>query len=116
MNWVLPEIKHGIPTKYNYVVLYPENLILGKNFDIGAFTFINANYGVTLEDDVQIGSHCSIYSKNTIDGTKGTVLIKKGTKIGSHSVILPNSIVDGYYKAFSLIKPVEIITYTEALQ
>jgi len=86
-QWTLPKIEHGKLTKYNYIVLYPENLTLGKNFDIGAFTLINANYGVTIEDDVQIGSHCSIYSNNTINETKGSVVIKKGARIGSHSVI-----------------------------
>ena len=57
--------------------------------DIGAFTYINAKYGVTIEDFVQIGSHCSIYSVSTIDNKQGRVRLKKNCKIGSHSVIMP---------------------------
>jgi len=57
--------------------------------DIGAFTYINARYGVEIEDNVQIGSHCSIYSHSTIDNKKGKVVIKKNAKIGAHSVIMP---------------------------
>ena len=42
-----------------------------------------------IEDDVQIGSHCSIYSISTIDGKQGKVTLKKNCKIGSHSVVMP---------------------------
>ncbi len=101
-KWIKPIIKHGKMTKYNYIVQYPEKLKLGKNFDIGEFTYINANYGVTIEDDVQIGSHCSIYSHSTIDSKKGSVILKQNCKIGTHSTIMPNvtigknSIVSAY--------------------
>ena len=57
--------------------------------DIGAFTYINAKFGVVLVDNVEIGSHCSIYSVSTIDNKKGKVTIKKNACIGSHSVVLP---------------------------
>ncbi len=60
-NWKKPIVEHSKITKYNYIVQYPENFIMGKNFDIGAFTYINSQFGVTIENDVQIGSHCSIY-------------------------------------------------------
>jgi acetyltransferase-like isoleucine patch superfamily enzyme len=66
-----------------------ENLILGEKTDIGAFTYINARYGVEIQDNVQIGSHCSIYSLSTIDDKKGKVIIKKNARIGSHSIIMP---------------------------
>ena len=72
------------------MVQHVSKLKLGKMVDIGAFTYINAKYGVTIEDDVQIGSHCSIYSISTIDDKKGPVVLKKNCKIGSHSVIMPN--------------------------
>ena len=54
-NWKKPLIENGKLTKYNYVVQYPENLKLGKFFDIGTFTYINAHYTVEISDDVQIG-------------------------------------------------------------
>ena len=92
-KWEKPIIKHGKITKYNYVVQYPEKLKLGKNFDIGEFTYINSHYEVTIEDNVQIGSHCSIYSHSTIDEKKGPIILKQNCKIGTHSTIMPNVIV-----------------------
>ena len=77
-------------TQYNYIIQYPKNLTLGKNFDIGEFTYINSEFGVEIQDDVQIGSHCSIYSHSTIDNKKGPILLKKNCKIGTHSTIMPN--------------------------
>ena len=88
--WRKPIIKHGKFTKYNYIVQYPEGLKLGKNFDIGTFTYINAKYGVTISDLVQIGSHCSIYSHSTIDSKKGTIVLEKNCRIGTHSTVMPN--------------------------
>ena len=88
--WKKPIIEHGKLTKFNYIVYYPENLKMGNNFDIGSFTYINCNFGVEIQDNVQIGSHCSIYSHSTIDQKKGPVLLKKNCKIGSHSTIMPN--------------------------
>ena len=32
---------------------------------------------------------CSIYSKNTIDGTQGKVTIGKGACIGTHCTVMP---------------------------
>lgn len=62
---------------------------MGYKTDIGAFSYINAKYGVTIEDFVQMGSHCSIYSVSTIDEKSGPVTLKKGCRIGSHSVVMP---------------------------
>lgn len=88
-DWEYPEIEEGKPTKYNWLVQNLQSFHLGFKSDIGAFTYINAKYGVTIEDEVQIGSHCSIYSVSTIDGKKGEVVLKKNCRIGSHSVIMP---------------------------
>ncbi len=89
-NWVTPEINHGKLTKYNYIVQYPEGLNMGREFDIGTFTYINAKFGVRIEDNVKVGSHCSIYSHSTIDKKQGSVVLKKNCKIGTHSTIMPN--------------------------
>ena len=51
---------------------------------------INARYGITIGDLVQIGSHCSIYSHSTIDSKKGTVVLEKNCRIGTHSTVMPN--------------------------
>ena len=88
-DWEYPEIEEGRPTKYNWVVQHKDNLSLGYKTDIGAFTYINAKFGVIIEDEVQIGSHCSIYSVSTIDGKEGEVVLKRNCRIGSHSVVMP---------------------------
>ena len=88
-DWQSPEIEEGKPTKYNWLVQNVQNFKLGYKTDIGAFTYINAKYGVTIEDFVQIGSHCSIYSLSTIDEKQGPVVLKKNCRIGSHSVVMP---------------------------
>ena len=89
-NWVVPDIEDGKLTKYNWLVQHKENLTLGYRTDIGAFTYINAMNGVILEDFVQIGSHCSIYSLSTIDTKEGPVILKKNSRIGTHSAVMPN--------------------------
>lgn len=88
-DWQYPEIEDGKPTKYNWIVQHVDNFKLGYKTDIGAFTYINAKYGVTIEDYVQIGSHCSIYSISTIDDKTGPVLLKRDARIGSHCTIMP---------------------------
>lgn len=101
-NWIPPEIKDGEPTKYLWVVKNVDKFILGYKTDIGAFSYINAQNGVTIEDFVQVGSHCSIYSVSTIDHKEGHVVLKKNCKIGTHSVIMPgvtigeNSIIGAF--------------------
>ena len=101
-NWKLPKFnKKGI-TRWNWMCQYHENLKLGKNSDIGAFTYINAKNGVVIGDLVQVGSHCSIYSESTIDDKKGQVILKKNCRIGSHSLIMPgvkigeNTVIGAY--------------------
>ncbi len=74
-DWKAPVIKHGEFTKWFWLVWHPENLVLGRETDIGAFTYINALYGVEIGDKVEIASHCSIYSISTIDGKTGKVVL-----------------------------------------
>ncbi|MDR1665485.1 MAG: acyltransferase [Puniceicoccales bacterium] len=89
-GWQYPVINENEPTKWNWVVQRKEGLKLGYCTDIGAFTYINAEYGVTIEEGVQIGSHCSIYSVSTIDSKQGPVLLKRNCCIGSHCTVMPN--------------------------
>ena len=104
-DWEYPQIEEGKPTEFNWVVQHKDKFKLGYKTDIGAFTYINAKCSVIIENFVQIGSHCSIYSISTIDNKKGKVWLKSNCKVGSHSVIMPgvtigeNSIVG----AFSLV-------------
>jgi acetyltransferase-like isoleucine patch superfamily enzyme len=88
-DWAPPKIKDGEPTIYQWIVRNTDRFTLGYKTDIGAFSYINAQKGVIIEDFVQIGSHCSIYSVSTIDNKQGEVRLKRGCRIGSHSVIMP---------------------------
>jgi acetyltransferase-like isoleucine patch superfamily enzyme len=104
-NWEYPDIDEGQPTKYNWIVQHVSNFKLGYKTDIGAYTYINAKSGVIIEDLVQIGSHCSIYSVSTIDDKSGKVILKRNCKIGSHSVVMPGITVgeNSVIGAFSFV-------------
>ena len=101
-EWEYPRIEEGKLTKYNWMVQNKDGLKLGYKTDIGAFTYINAKNGVVIEDFVQVGSHCSLYSISTIDNKEGQITLKKNCKIGSHSVMMPgvtvgeNSIIGAF--------------------
>lgn len=88
-NWVPPAVEERVLTQYNWLVQNKDNLKLGYGSDIGAFTYINAKFDVTLEDFVQIGSHCSIYSVSTIDNKRGPVILRRNSRIGTHSTVMP---------------------------
>ena len=115
-NWKVPEIKDGELTKYNWMVQHNDKLKLGYKTDIGAFTYINAKHEVVIEDYVQIGSHCSIYSISTIDNKEGKVHLKKNCKIGSHSVVMPGVTIGEYsiIGAFSFVNrdiPANVVAF-----
>ncbi len=101
-SWKYPQIEEGKPTIYNWIVQHVSNFQLGYKTDIGAYTYINAKYGVIIEDMVQIGSHCAIYSISTIDNKEGKVVLKRNCRIGTHSVVMPgvtvgeNSIIGAF--------------------
>lgn len=101
-NWRAPEFDEKGMTKWNWLCQYQENLKLGKFVDIGSFTYINAHFGVEIDDEAQIGSHCSIYSHSTIDNKKAKVVIGRKAKIGTHSTIMPgvkigeNAVIGAY--------------------
>lgn len=105
MKWKRPKIKHNKLTKWNWMVSHPNLLKMGKNVDIGAFTYIQAEHGVVIRDNVQIGGGCHIYSKDTISGKTGCVVIGEGCKIGAHCVILPGVVI----KRGTLIKAGSIL-------
>ena len=77
-------------TKWHWKCQYHENFKCGKYVDISSFVFINAKYGVEMEEGVQVGPHAAILSASTIDDKHGKVVIKKNACIGSHAVIMPN--------------------------
>ena len=112
MEWDRPVIEHLVPTKWCWVVSYPENLYLGDNVDIGAFTYIQAFHGVHIAAEVQIGSHCSIYSESSIDNKQGAIKIRKGARIGTHSTIMPGVTIerDKLIPAYSMVTPKGVYT------
>lgn len=103
-DWTKPDIQimNMVITKYGWAVSHPEKLKLGDLVDVGFGSYINSKYGVYIGDNVQIGSHCSIYSESTIDNKKGAVRLKKNCKVGTHSTIMPgvtigeNAIIGAY--------------------
>lgn len=88
-EWKFPVIKNNVVTKWGWAVSHVENFTMGKNTDIGFSTYIQAEHRVVIQDNVQIGAHCSIYSKNTIDNTHGRIIIESNACIGAGTVILP---------------------------
>lgn len=105
-KWKKPVFDKNGKTKWNWICQCYKNLKLGKYTDIGAFTYINARYGVEIEDYAQIGSHCSVYSESTIDKKRGKVIIKKGVRIGTHSTIMPGVTIgeNATVGAYSFVK------------
>lgn len=115
-GWKKPVIIDGQPTKWQWIVRGVEKFKLGKKTDIGSFTYINASEGVEISDEVQVGSHCSIYSVSTIDNKQGRVILKKNCKIGSHSIIMPGITVgkNSVVGAFSFVNkniPDNVVAY-----
>jgi len=104
-DWQYPEFDAAGMTKWHWMCQYHAKLKLGKNVDIGAFTYINATCGVEMQEDVQVGSHCSIYSQSTIDDKEGKVTIKRNARIGAHSLIMPGVTVgeNAVVGAFSFV-------------
>lgn len=114
-NWKKPRFnKNGI-TKWQWMCQYHQNLKILKNSDIGAFSYINAKFGVIIEENVQIGSHCSIYSESTIDGKTGPIVIGKNARVGSHTTVMPgvtigeNAIVGAHSFVTSDVQPNSIV-------
>ena len=92
-NWQPPKFDKDGWTKYGWRCQYSEGLRLGKNVDVGCFSYLMAKYGIEIEDNVQIGAHCAIYSHNTENQTKGKVVIGKDSLIGSYTLILPGVVI-----------------------
>ena len=104
-NWKKPDMDKEGWSIYGWRCQNPQNLYLGERIDIGCFTYLNAFRTICIDDDTQIGSHCSIYSYDSENNKTGEVKIGKACLIGSHSIILPGSIIPGNtkIKAYTLI-------------
>lgn len=97
-NWKIPDLTPApgetlVTTKWGWAVQYPENLTLRRGVDIGYGTYINARAGVTINEDVEIGGGCHIYSHDSIGNVMEPVILDSECKIGAHCVILPGVVV-----------------------
>jgi len=108
MKKIKPQPWHLELTHWKWLASYPENLILGDDPppDIGALVYLQCKFGVTIESGCMLGSHCSIYSEDTIGGHSGPVVLEEGCRIGTHSTLLPNVKIGKniIIPAYSLIK------------
>lgn len=93
-NWKPPVFGKDGWTKYGWRCQHPEGLKLGRCVDIGCFTYLNAKHGITIGDNVQIGSGCAVYSLDTERSITGEVVIGANALIGAHCVILPGVVID----------------------
>ena len=80
-------------TQWHWLVRYKENFKLGKNTEIGAFTVIDAENGVIVEDNVKVGFGCIILSESSIDNKSNLVILKNNCNLGSKSVVMPGVII-----------------------
>lgn len=87
---IQPEYTDYGMTQWHWLVRHKENFKLGKDVQIGNFTVIGCEEGVTIEDNVKVGYHCVIMSYSSIDNRMGKVVLKENCKIGANSVILPD--------------------------
>ena len=76
-------------TEWLWLVRHKENFTCGNNVEIGNFTVIGCEYGVTIEDNVKIGYLCAIMSDSTVDNKHGPVVLKRGCAIGTGCIIMP---------------------------
>lgn len=101
-NWEYPEFDERGYTKYGWRCFHNKYLKLKEGCDIGAFSLIQARYGVEIGKTVEIGPFCYVCSWSTIDNKKGKVIIKDNARIGAYSTVMPgvtvgeNSIVGAY--------------------
>jgi len=105
-EWKPPTFDEQGMTKWGWKCSHPESLEIGRNVDVGFSAYIQAEEGVVLEDDVQIAGGCKIYSVNTIEGTRGKVVIKREACVGGNSVVLPGVTIgeEAIVGALSLVK------------
>jgi acetyltransferase-like isoleucine patch superfamily enzyme len=90
----------GGDTQAAFIIRRGAHIIIGNNVGISNSTFVAMN-SIIIEDDVKIGGSCSIYDndfhainyqdrilKNDSNVSNEPVLLKKGSFIGAHTIIL----------------------------
>ena len=84
--------KYGM-TQWYWLARYHKNLKLGENVQIGAFSVLDCEMGMTIEDDVRIGFGSKILTFSTVDDKNGPIILKRGCRIGANTVVMPNTTI-----------------------
>jgi len=77
-------------TQWYWLARHKENLKLGKRVQIGNFTVLGCEHGIEIEDNVKIGYSCVIMTHSTVDNKMGKVIMRKGSRIGANSTVMPS--------------------------
>lgn len=101
---------------------YPGSLSLAQGVYIGHFNVLEASHGLTIEEGVQVTTHCVITThsshqsirlygssyagKEMIGYVKGSVTVGKYSFIGPHSTVMPGTIIGkgSLVHAYSYVK------------
>jgi acetyltransferase-like isoleucine patch superfamily enzyme len=101
---------------------HPDSLSLAQGVYIGHFNVLEASHGLTIEEGVQVTTHCVITThsshqsirlygssyagKEMIGYVKGSVTIGKYSFIGPHSTVMPGTIIGkgSLVHAYSYVK------------
>ena len=97
----------------------PERIVVGEHVIIGDSAFLDGRSGLTIGDNVNLGSHVSIYTREhdvnspTFAETGGPVVIGDRAWVSSHSVVLPGiTIGEGAVVAAGAIVTKDVPPYT----
>ena len=92
---------------------------MGKHVTIGDTAFLDGRSGLTIGDNVNLGSHVSIYTREhdvnspTFAETGGPVVIGDRAWVSSHSVVLPGIVIgEGAVVAAGAIVTKDVAPYT----
>lgn len=97
----------------------PEGIVVGEHCTIGDTCFLDGRSGITLGDNVNIGSHVSIYTRqHDVDAADfaeigAPVTVGDYAWIASHAVVLPGvTIGEGAVVAAGAVVPRDVPPYT----
>lgn len=97
----------------------PEGIVVGEHVTIGDSAFLDGRSGLTIGDNVNLGSHVSIYTREhdvnspTFAETGAPVVIGDRAWVSSHSVVLPGVTVgEGAVVAAAAVVTKDVAPYT----
>jgi len=97
----------------------PAGIVIGENCIIGDSCFLDGREGITFGENVNVGSHVSIYTRQHdvdsphFDEVGAPVVVGTYAWIASHAVILPGvTIGEGAVVAAGSVVPSDVAPYT----